>query len=74
MGQRKQVKRQVDLDESQNSAQSETSCAFEDAQGMFDTMIEHSEELFNADVQEFILEREHLINYSNQVAFGVEPN
>ena len=50
MGQRKQVKRQVDLDESQNSAQSETSCAFEDAQGMFDAMIEHSEELFNADV------------------------
>jgi hypothetical protein len=41
---------------------------------MFDAMIEHSEELFNADVQEFILEREHLINYSNQVAFGVEPN
>jgi hypothetical protein len=44
---------------------SETSCVFEDAEGKYYAMIECSEELFIAEVQELILEREHLSNYGN---------
>jgi len=75
MGQRKQVKRlNLDLDESQSSALSETACIFEDAENTFDAMIYHSEELFNAEIQEYILEREHLLNYGCQVAYSVLPD